>query len=45
VCVVGTEQTADLGDLLKCADQALYQVKRSGKNAVMVYNGASDCAD
>lgn len=39
VCIVGAGQAAELGDLLKCADDALYQVKRQGKNAVMVYNG------
>jgi diguanylate cyclase (GGDEF)-like protein/PAS domain S-box-containing protein len=37
VCIVGSEQEAELGDLLMYADNAMYQVKRQGKNAVMVY--------
>lgn len=37
VCIVGAEQNEELDTLLKCADNALYQVKRQGKNAVMVY--------
>jgi diguanylate cyclase (GGDEF)-like protein len=45
VCIVGAKQTAGLDDLLKCADDALYQVKRSGKNAVKVYSAKSDGAD
>lgn len=39
VCVVGPEQLAELDAMLKCADKALYQVKKTGKNAVMRYNG------
>jgi len=37
VCIVDSEQDVELDDLLKCADNALYQVKQQGKNAVMVY--------
>jgi diguanylate cyclase (GGDEF)-like protein/PAS domain S-box-containing protein len=41
VCVVEPDKTVEMDDLLNCADKALYQVKRAGKNAVMLYNGDS----
>jgi diguanylate cyclase (GGDEF)-like protein/PAS domain S-box-containing protein len=45
VCIVGPEQKVELDELLNCADKALYQVKRAGKNAVMRYNGDCDAKD
>ncbi|WP_372626990.1 diguanylate cyclase [Arsukibacterium sp.] len=39
VCVIDAEQTGELDTLLKCADNALYQVKHQGKNAVILYDG------
>jgi diguanylate cyclase (GGDEF)-like protein/PAS domain S-box-containing protein len=43
-CIVQPEQTAEFDDMLNCADKALYQVKREGKNAVKVYNSAVSAA-
>lgn len=41
VCIIDAEQPAELDELLKCADDALYQVKNSGKNAVKLCKGGT----